>query len=80
MAVTKEQYSDWKNHPVTQELMADLTEECEGWVGQMIRRAEPNTAEDQFIRAFVKVTDNVRLYEPKIVSSDEFKEVVDVED
>jgi hypothetical protein len=79
MAVTKDLYRDWKNHQVTQELMTELQQDCEQWVAKMIKRDRPDEAEDQFIRAVVKITDNVLSYAPTIVDESDLQEVEDVE-
>jgi len=73
-------YADWKNHPVTQELMLEFQGNMESHIATMINRKFPEPDQDQYIRAYVKVATEVIEFEPKIVESDELKEVTDVED
>ena len=78
MAMTLERYSEWKHHPGTQELMMSLRETLEGYIAKMINRGRPDPDEDQFIRAYAKLTDEVLYWKPEIVES--IQEVEDVED
>jgi hypothetical protein len=77
MAMTLERYSEWKHHPGTQELMMSLRETLEMYIAKMVNRSRPDNDEDQFIRAYAKLTDEVLSWRPEIVES--IQEVDDVE-
>jgi arsenate reductase-like glutaredoxin family protein len=79
MAVLKLQFSDWKNNPVTQELFAHLLQLSSDQVAKMINRERPDEANDQFIRAFVKVVDEVISWQPDLVSEEAIVEIEDEE-
>ena len=78
MAMTQERYAEWKHHQGTQELMNSLRETLESYIAKMINRGRPDNDEDQFIRAYAKLTDEVLYWRPEIVES--IQEVEDVED
>jgi hypothetical protein len=78
MPMTVERYSEWKHHPGTQELMSSLMETLEMYVAKMINRGRPDPDEDQFIRAYAKLTDEVLNWRPEFIQPEEG--VIDVED
>lgn len=80
MALTHEQYIEWKQHRGTQELMNSLRENLEGYVAKMVMRDRPDPDQDQWIRAYAKITDEILSWRPEIVSDSELREVIDVED
>lgn len=77
---TREQYRDWKMNSVTQELMDSLRASCEQYIAKMINRMQPDPYEDQFIRAYARLTDEVLNWVPEFVTEEQLKEVEDVED
>lgn len=80
MALTIEQYIEWRQHSGTQELMNTLRENLEGFVAKMISRDRPDPDQDQWIRAYAKITDEILSWRPEILSDSELVEVNDVED
>lgn len=75
MAVRKEEFYEWKTHPVTDELKRELRETLETLVAQMVNRMEPEPARDGFTRAFAKAVDVVFSWQPEFT-----EEVTDVDD
>lgn len=65
--ITREMYGEWKRHEVTQMLMLTLKDNLENYVVKMLNRTSPDEYEDQFIRAYAKITDAVLGWEPEIV-------------
>jgi hypothetical protein len=70
MAVSKQLFGDWKRNPVTQELMQELREGVEKVVSQMVVREIPDSAKDQFCRAFVRVADDVINWQPEFLQEE----------
>ena len=79
MALTIEQYREWKQHRGTQELMSSLRESLEMYVAKMLTRDRPDPDNDQWIRAYAKITDEILSWQPEIISDSEMREVEDVE-
>lgn len=74
MAITREKFRDWKQNEITQAMMETMRVNLEDYIATMIRRITPNDAEDQFIRAYARITDSVLSWEP------EFPEIVATEE
>lgn len=71
MAVSKAQYSEWKTHPVTEELKRELTVTLETLVGQMVMRMEPDPGRDGFTRAFARAVDVVLSWQPEFITEEQ---------
>lgn len=67
MAIRREQFGEWKIHPVTQALHRDLIEALESLVGSMVARLEPNPHMDQYTRAFARATDAILNWQPEFL-------------
>jgi uncharacterized phage-associated protein len=80
MAVTRLQLSDWRNNPVTQALFRELKQNIDNYIAEIINRQRADNERDQFIRAYVKVADDVVAYDPPTISESDLVEVEDVED
>lgn len=79
MPMTVERYAEWKHHVATQELFDSLRSNLEMYVAKMLNRDRPDEAEDQMIRAYAKITDEILNWRPEFVSDEEYKEIEDVE-
>lgn len=64
---TKGDFTDWSNHPITQELFMQLAEAAENHASEMIRRPTPDTNRDQFIRGIVFAIDHTIGWKPLLV-------------
>lgn len=71
MAVTKSQWYEWKQHPVTQELMHELQTNMEEYIARMVRRTADDYEDDQRIRAYVRVATDVLQFSPEIHQEEE---------
>ena len=71
MAVRKEQFGDWKAHPVTLEFRKELQEAVEMLVGEMVTRREPDEHRDAFTRAFVRAADSILTWTPDFAEEGE---------
>jgi BMFP domain-containing protein YqiC len=67
MAVSRSFYSDWKRHPVTEELMQEIRSMMEDAISRMVMREEPDYDKDMAVRAFVKVADSVLNWQPEFL-------------
>ena len=67
MSVTKSQLSDWKNHPVTSELMDELKATMENYVAELVQDVKDrNFDRDIYLRAYIAVATDVRGFVPEI--------------
>jgi len=67
MSVTKSAWADWKNHPVTAELMDELKGTMENYVAELVNN-NPNRSydRDEWLRAYIAVAKDVRGFSPEI--------------
>jgi len=75
MIATREEFVDWKNNPITQELFQVLMGAAEGYTAEMVNRITPDTNRDQFIRGAVNTIGHIAGWEPPLVEPN--LEVVD---
>jgi hypothetical protein len=72
MSVTKSQYADWKNHPVTQELKEDIQGNMENYVAELVRdNLDRNYDRDHYLRAYVALATDVLGYTPELREDDQ---------
>lgn len=71
MAVSREQFGEWKAHPVTQQFKDELREAVETLVGEMVMRREPDLHKDAFTRAFVRAADSILTWAPEFTAEGE---------
>ena len=71
MSVTKSQYADWKNHPVTQELKEQMKATMENYVAELVRDVKDrNFDRDIYLRAYIAVATDVIGFTPEYVVED----------
>jgi len=71
MAVSKQLFGDWKRHPVTEEMLKELLQDTSREVSKMITREVPDGPRDQFVRALVKITDDIVTWEPDFLPEED---------
>ena len=72
MSVTKSQWADWKNHPVTSELMDELKATMENYVAELVQDVKDrNFDRDIYLRAYIAVATDVRGFVPEIREDDQ---------
>ena len=72
MSVTKSVWADWKNHPVTVELMDELNTNMEHYVAELVRDIRDRDIDrDIYLRAYIAVARDVRGFFPEIKEEDE---------
>jgi hypothetical protein len=69
--VSKEEYLDWKNSPVTEELARDLKQGIEGVVGILISRREHQPTDDQYLKGWIKGLVDALEWTPEIKQEEE---------
>lgn len=52
--VAKEQYVDWKNHPVTKEVFANIADVASDEAAKLINRRQEDWSDDQYVRGFIR--------------------------
>lgn len=80
MAVYRESFYEWKNHPVTQEMLNQIRMDMEDYVAKMVNRDRPDEMEDQKIRAYVKFGTDMLGWVPEFYVEPQEESVDDIED
>jgi hypothetical protein len=53
MAVTKAEFSDWRDHPISKELLESINEQCNKIVEEILNRQDPNVNRDQYLKGML---------------------------
>lgn len=80
MAVTRQDYADWKAHSVTQHLMDSIHAQMEDRIAKLVKRIEPNPFFDSIDRAYIAAATDFLEFEPEFVDPIQLRDVGDAED
>lgn len=63
--MTKEEYLDWLNHPVTAKFRTEVTDSMEKAASELFNRFEPDPVRDTYLKGFVGGVRELLEYEPE---------------
>lgn len=63
--MTKQEYVEWRNHPVTRAFKEDVFGVIEAAAAELISRTAPNPERDTFLKGFVAGAKQLPEWEPQ---------------
>lgn len=67
MAVTKQEFSDWRDHPISADLLTSINEQCNKIVEEILNRPDPNVNRDQYLKGMLAGFSQVVGFTPDFV-------------
>jgi hypothetical protein len=64
--VSKQEYTDWRDHPITQELYKDVGSQAEESGAIILRSSTVDTSRDQFHRGVINMASQVIAWVPEL--------------
>lgn len=65
---SKSEFIEWRNQPITQEWLIAANDESATAIAKIIRRAEVNPGEDQYLKGYIAGLSELIGWQPEYIS------------